>query len=726
MTDKYTVKIENFIERKRLRDAFTLLRHYTAKLGDWRITDRIDHLEKSYSMMLRYAVDGFDDPSRDEIYNSIVKGMFEVLDKVGRELNKPVSPTIYYSTLRYEELQPDTLQSLADDYRQLLSRLSLYHIAAGKSPVTDADVKRKEELERRIFNRVWVTSPFSADEQATINGLMMADDVPVYFKEMLISALMLGLTESYQQSSLFMLLDYYERLGSRTLSVRALCAALIAMYLNRSRISKKELETRIAALRELTSWQQDVKAVFLEFIRSRDTEKINRKMKEELLPSMMKLRPDIAKRMKDSHFEMADPEENPEWQELLDKSGITDKIKELTKMQEDGGDVFMTTFSNLKYFPFFSETANWFMPFHVDHSAVTSALGGELASVGEMVASSPMFCDGDKYSFVLAVASFPPAQRKMMLRQFDEQRISDLELQNAMLSDASADASAIANKYVQDLYRFFKLFRRKGDFNDPFSRPINLFQLEVLAPDLTDVATLSIVSEFYFSRGYFEDAAHLFGMLAELLPPDAQLFQKLGHCRRKLGDVAGALENFLQAELLNADSLWTLRRIAACYKELDNPSKAAEYYKRIEAVKPDDLKVALSLGHCYLELDRYDDALRYYFKVEFLDDKSTRAWRPIAWTSFLAGDFEQSRSYYGRVLTDRPTSADYLNMGHLSLALGNIREAINYYGLSIENDSAGVEGFIANFNNDSPKLVKAGVQESMLPLVVDSLLYSRD
>lgn len=724
-TGNLPAKIENYVAQKRLRDAFGLLRHYSASLGDWRITDRIDHLEQSYSMMLRYAIDGVDDPSRDEIYSSIVRGIFEILDLVTRNTSRQKSPAIYFSTLRYEDLQDDTLKSLVDRYLAMLSKLSLYNIAAGNAAEATG-VKEKEELERRIFNRIWIAYPLSSDDAAVVSSILSGEEVPAYFKEMVVSALLLGLLQYYDESRLNILLDIYQTASSRVIAVRALSAALMAMYVNRSRVSSSGLLRRIEALRDTTPWHNDVKEVFLEFIRTRDTERINRKMQEELLPSMLKLRPDIARRMKGGMTDLPDMEENPEWQELLDKSGITDKLKELTKMQEDGGDVFMMTFSNLKYFPFFSEVANWFMPFHMEHSAVKDALGSELASIGSMVASSPFFCDGDKYSFVLALASVPAAQKHMMLSQFDAQRINELELQRSTLAGDTPSAGAIANKYVQNLYRFFKLYRRKGDFNDPFSLPLNLLQLPFLAPDLTDVETLPVVSEFYFKRGYYEDAAHVFGLLAEVTPPDAQIYQKLGYCRAKLGDNAGALEYYKQAELLNGESLWTLRRIANCYKELDNPEMALEYYRRVEAKKPDDLGVALSIGHCYLELDRYDDALRYYFKVEFLDDKSTRAWRPIAWTSFVAGDFEQSRSYYEKVLTDHPSAADYLNMGHLYLASGSMKEALNYYGLSVDNDSEGTEGFIRSFKSDVPRLVAAGVAESLLPLVIDALLYSRE
>ncbi len=74
-------------------------------------------------------------------------------------------------------------------------------------------------------------------------------------------------------------------------------------------------------------------------------------------------------------------------------------------MQEDGGDVFMSTFANLKSFPFFSDVVNWFMPFHLDNLTVKNALGSELSAIGNLVLSSPFLCNGDKYSFILALSS---------------------------------------------------------------------------------------------------------------------------------------------------------------------------------------------------------------------------------------------------------------------------------------------------------------------------------
>ena len=721
-------KIESYLSRRRLRDAFSELRAYVAKLGDWRITDEVDHVEQSYSMMLRYATSGADDPGREDVYRSIIDQIYSILDKVSRQLAKPKSSTLYFSSLRYEDASGNLMISeLMDEYRSKLMADSIYaRVRTGvESEGTGLD---KEGLERRIFNKIWISLPISASDVDAISQALNAEEIPEYFKEMLISALLLGLTEYYDERKLLLLLEIYGSSPSQKLSVRALCGALMAMFLHRSRLNPLHLKPRIDVLRDTTTWQKDVKMVFLQFIRSRDTEKINRKMRDELLPEMMKLRPDIAKRMKDSaNIDSLEAiEENPEWQEMLDKSGITDKIKELSKMQEEGGDVFMSTFAALKGFPFFNEVANWFMPFHTEHSAVESSLGSDLTTIGTLVGTSPFLCDGDKYSFVFALSTVPMEQRKLMLSQFDAQNLNELELRAASMSTADVERDNIANKYVQDIYRFFKLFRRRGEFKDPFARPLNLLQVSLLEDDLIDTETLSVVSEFYFDRGYYADALSVFKMLSEKMPPNVQIFQKMGYCCQQCGDIEGAVEYYGRAELLNAESLWTLKRLAACYKMLNRPAEALEYYKRIEAKKPDDLSVAMNIGHCLLELDRPAEALRHYFKVEFLDEKSTRALRPIAWASFVSGDYPQSRAYYEKILLDSPCSSDYLNMGHLYLASGDVKEAINYYSLSIDNDGGDMEGFIKNFNGDSSYLLKAGVEESLLPLVVDAILYARE
>ena len=70
-------------------------------------------------------------------------------------------------------------------------------------------------------------------------------------------------------------------------------------------------------------------------------------------------------------------------------------------------------------------------------------------------------------------------------------------------------------------------------------------------------------------------------------------------------------------------------------------------------------------------------------------------------------------------------------MGHLALAEGNFKEAMNFYSLNVTARMDGdtgrrteaIDGFIADMRNDAPYLKRAGVDGELIPLLVDSLLY---
>ncbi len=722
-------RIVEYLNKKRLRDAFKELRHFSEGAMTWEISEEINRAEESYRLMLNYAMQGADDPARDSLYNDIVNNMYALLDRVVRHRLTSEEATLYYNTLRYEQRQPsETIAWLMGEYAQATDKSSIYNMltSSGQNHSSRHHLTEKERIERRIFDRIWITFPLNSEDEEAIKNALRSTTVPQYFQELLISALLMGMLEYYDERRLRLLLTAYQS-ESNIISAKALVAILLTLHTYRHRINDHKILNHIAAVKELPTWVDDVKTAYLEFIRTRDTERISRKMQDELIPQMLKLRPDIYKKLNDktAMIDMSSIEENPEWEDMLQNSGITDKIKELSQLQEEGGDVFMSTFSHLKSFPFFSAIANWFLPFTLDHSLVNDTLGNDVSAIGDIIDNAPFLCNSDKYSFLLSLGAIPQQQRQMMLTQFEQQReaLSEAGMTPAAMTRPDCRKN-IMNKYLQDLYRFFKLFRRKGEFHDPFATPVNLVNVPVLTSDLDDVDTLTLVAEFYFRRQYYKEALDVFLSISEKTPPSAQLFQKTGYCYHQEGDVENALKYYEQAELLNSDSVWTLRRIGACYRSLGNAQKALEYYERVAAAKPEDLNVALNIGHCYLELGKYREAIKNYYKVEFLDEKSTRAWRPLAWCLLLSGEYAQSQSYYDKISTDNPTSEDFLNMGHLALAKKNIQGAIRLYKQSINGKD--IDHLIDSLNNDEHYLKAVDIDTAIIPFIVDAILYSFD
>lgn len=722
-------KITSHLENRQLYDAISVLKQLLIPNSPAiRFRDALDETEQSYRYMMQYMTEGVEDPQRNELYYKIISSLYELTDRTINELLTPLAPTMYYSTLRYEKVNNKPLQALISEYGTLLDQQSLLSASDGEADYavqTQELNEGRERLESAIFKLVWTSFPASGDDMEILKDIFNSEVYPQYFKELLISAIFLGLLEFYQESKLLLLLDLYSQ-ESPYIRMRALTSALIILYKYPKRCSvSKNLKYRLDILKDSPSFEKDIKTIFLQFIRSRNTERITKKMREELIPELMKLSPEIYKKFKgsDAALDIEGLEENPDWQEILDKNGITKKMQELNEIQMDGGDVFMGTFAHLKSFPFFNEISNWFIPFHPGHSVLNRAFRNDESSLKNIITAAPYLCNSDKYSFCLSLSSVPEAQKKMMLSQFDEQNTGFREMKSDELDAPDKENENVANKYVQDLYRFFKLFNRKQEFFDPFSTPLNLLQVPFIESVFTDTDSLRFIGEFYFKYGYYTDAVVFFNRIMDISSPTAELYQKIGFCYQNTDNTDAAIDAYKKAELLNTADAWTLRHIAACYRIKKLPQQALEYYMRAETIIPDNIPLMLSIGHCLLELGRIEEALKYYYKVDYMSSKGKKSWRPIAWCSFILGNFTQSETYYEKVLNDNPSALDYMNTGHLKLVTGKIKEAINFYKESIIKDNHNINRFIDAFNNDKGYLVKHGLDEEEISIIIDKLKY---
>ena len=702
---RFRADVESLIAKRRLREAFATMADMCHRRMAWEVGDRLAKTEKAYAYMLSYVAQGADDPDRAAVYDQIVSDLYAHLDTLTLAMERVDSPTLYYNIVR-----TSALPGRQADIAALL-----------------AQREGGDTWWRALFAALWTAYPLSAADAEAISAALADSDFPLEAKVLTVSALMLGALKLCDYRRISLLLKAYLTADDMAVTSAALVGALLCLSAYRDRPLPKDTRITLAAAADTPRWGADLRIAFIELIRARYTERISRKMMDEVIPRMMDLRPDIMSKIRDGKINPDDPmniQENPEWQEMLDRSGVTDRLKELTELQMEGGDVFMSTFSNLKSFPFFSEISHWFLPFTA--AAAAECCPGSEPQMAEALADAAVLCDSDKYSFLLALGMMPEQQRGMMTAQ--------LQAQKEAMADASSRSGATAdderrrhvNTYVQDIYRFFKLFGRKDEFADPFAKAINLIAVPALEGDFTDTDLLRVVAEFYFKLGYYEEAEDVLTRLDHMLPPDAQRYQKSGYCAEKTGHAARAIEHYRRAELLDESSAWTLKRLASCLRSEGRFDEALALYRRLAELDPDNLAIALQYGYILLEKGDYAAAAKQFYKVEFLDEKSSRAWRPLAWTLFLMGDFAGAQRYYDKVLDDRPSATDYLNMGHTAAALGLTRNAINYYTLSLQLSGGDREKFLASLMADSPVLAAASVSRETVALLADTVFYSLD
>lgn len=719
-------RITRSIQARRINEAVNLLLTMASTTAaSWAVTDRIERIRKAYEYMSGYALDGVPDPGRESVYAEIVRDINSLADSMMRDAKSRITSSLYFDTVRYASLHPETApQTVIANLRKLTSELSLQSFAGSISPT---QLLERERLEAALFRTTWTFYPFTKDGYDCLLEYMQDDTTPLHIKLLLISAILLGHLEYRDERRIELLSDLYmseSRLSSTELTMRALVALVIALWISRDQRISSAVRHKLEAAAELPSWHSDVKMVSLLLLRTRDTEKITRTLTEDVIPSMMKLRPDIYRKLSETE-DADDPSslsENPEWEELLKKSGLRDKLDQLGKLQEQGGDVMMATFAHLKTFPFFTEISNWFMPFHEDHSAVVSSRATFGSAITDMISASRFVCDNDRYSMLFAIGSIPENQRKMMIRQIEEQQEGMAEMFASDLAGSDNGREVHANNYIRDLYRFFKLFRRKGEFQDIFTGDFNPYSVPLLRESLSDSESMALIGEFFFHHGYWKDAIDVFSLMAEKEPPSSEFYQKSGYAYQKLGETQLALAQYEKAEMLAPSNKWTWRRIAGCLRVLGQPAKALEYYKRLAEARPDDLSTILQLANTMAEAGMYADAMKLFFKVEFLNPDSTKTLRPIAWTSFLSGDYATSRRYFNKVMANDPTPMDIINLGHLEMATGHYREAIEVYRRAIESPGGSKSLFAKTMQEDLKHLRKANIDDLVTGIVIDRIL----
>ena len=89
----------------------------------------------------------------------------------------------------------------------------------------------------------------------------------------------------------------------------------------------------------------------------------------------------------------------------------------------------------------------------------------------------------------------------------------------------------------------------------------------------------------------------------------------------------------------------------------------------------------------------------------------------------MTGKYEQARSYYQKILENKPNEQDFLNAGHTEWVLHNTKKALHLYKSSIQSDNNNFHKFMEQFQQDLPDLKAAGIKENDIPLVLDELRY---
>jgi len=723
------------LSARKLKPAFDLLEHLISGSGLGEFRDEFTSLEQNYKFMLKYTVEGINDPERQKIYEHLLISTFELADNTYENLRMKYSQSVEYQKKRgFTKHFITDFESFSKNLEEESIQKELRTLDADASaPTSQTRMETEIHLQKifTLFYHFWFTDRLTENEIVFIRAFLKNEAFPFYERSLLVTGLTLSLMRFFNENKIIVLFNAYQD-PNEEVSQRALIGLLTGIYYYDQRMPFFHAITgRLQILIEDPRFKLNLEKSILQFIRSKETEKIQRKLQDEIIPEMIKLSPNLRNKLSIESLlgEGLSEDKNPEWKEILkDAPELMGKMEELTEMQMEGADVFLSSFSMLKQFPFFSELANWFIPFTPDHpeikrNPINKGLIEDEA-FNQLIMKSPMLCNSDKYSFFFSILNIPPDYKKMVTESLraESEQYEEMAKDESFLAH-SKKAEIIISQYIRDLYRFYKIHPQREGFEDIFAWRFdfhNKFAFSKLLGE--DLKIQRSIAEFNFAKNYFLEAADIFELLLQEID-DAEMLQKLAFCYQKMGNYKKALSYYLKADLFDHNKLWNLKKIALCYRNLKKIAKALEYYQQAEILEPDNLSLHVSIGQCQMELNLHEDALKSYYKVEYLSPGNKKIWRPIGWCSFLVGKIDQAEKYYERLISDNPNKYDLLNMGHVQWCLGNRKAALDYYKKSINDPDSSEKDFMEAFDEDLQHLIRQGVDPDDVPIMLDQLRY---
>ncbi|KAA6326074.1 hypothetical protein EZS27_024778 [termite gut metagenome] len=714
-------KIFDLVCQKRLKEALVLLEQFLSDSDStfWDLHNQLGEIQTSYNYMLQYMRRNMADPDRKNLYRKLLTETMEIADHAKIQKLASTSAHYYYTP---EARPTHTIRHALTELESYIEDIAIADLHNDKENL-DKIRKRHEEMYQNLFLIVWTNHTWTSQDESEAHKLLQSLLVPTNDVCLFISAVTLSLMECFDLRKFLYLFEAYNH-ERPDINQRALVGMVFIIYLYAERVLLyPEINARFALLNEDERFKSELNRLYLQLLRSRETEKINKKMREEIIPEMLK----NVKNLHHINFNMEESDEekndyNPDWQDTMERSGLGEKMREITDLQMEGADIYMGAFSALKNYPFFKNISNWFYPFDKQHSEVVKQIDFQENNLMiDIIFQSSFFCDSDKYSLCFTMANIPPAQRKAMINQMTAGQEPDelnKKRDEMMMEERTKQPEIASNQYLHNLYRFFKLYPRRYEFYDVFKKRIELHKCPILANILNKSEYLSQIADYYFHKGYPAEAAEIYTEIVETDGGNAEVFQKVGYCRQKEKKYTEAIESYLKADMLQSDNLWTNRHLATCYRITGSYEKALKYYQKVEEVQPEDGTLTFYLGSCYAGLERYDEALNYFYKLDLLESDCLKAWRAIGWCSFAIGKHEQAEKYYNKVLEKKPLMFDYLNAGHIAWGLKQTEKAIRLYAqaaLLCEDKKI----FWELFDKDKPVLVKQGIDENDIPLMMD-------
>jgi hypothetical protein len=334
-------KLCTLISEKKIKQSLDILADMIASTSSGDMRDEYNNLEMTYRNMLTYTIEGIVDPERNKIYLKLIQSILGLSDRARQDILSHNSGWhTYWVKQQAEKEMKLSGKSIIETVDDLMFKFELdewLKLSHEINPDPDSEISRKHKrLIKNIFNHLWLTDYYGEAEKSLINIILKSGKFRWYEASIFTTAVTLSSFRTWQSEKLVHLINIYNA-GQQQVMERALSGLILNLhYYNNRILLYPDITDRITEMSHETKFREHCRIIVFQIIRSRETENLSRKLQDEILPQVAKLKPMIEEKLDLDNILPKDKmeEKNPDWSEMFsDSEEIFKTMEELTKLQ---------------------------------------------------------------------------------------------------------------------------------------------------------------------------------------------------------------------------------------------------------------------------------------------------------------------------------------------------------------------------------------------------------
>ena len=682
----------HLIDNGQITEAINEIAQTAARYTDENFSERLAALRVEFDLMREFFAKGVNDPKRGEMFR-ILKGKLQNIDydvQVRRDLREMPLIKPWMNSIRQMDTTFNALLSANAD-QAFYAVLTSYHW-------------RNDDVED------WVKAYTETEKPATIHYVLL-------------SALTLSAMQHFSKQKALCLARIYNHSKDEMTRQRAFVGCLLALTMDRDMVYNKK---RKEVLDELFSTEESIKALIelqMQLIKCTQADTDATKINETLMPEIMKNQPfiitrnGIVEKNEDEDKASLDDKGKDSYEAAEDKiEAMEHNIRKVQQMHQQGSDIFFGGFKQMKRYPFFYKTSNWFAPFNINHPDLADVMKKLSSSKFlERVLEKGPFCESDKYSFVFAMSDVIGQFSEKVRTLMEEGEMGPI----GMHDDISElkDPAYIRRQYLQDLFRFYSINSLGQALSNPF-KDAEDFEAWMISLSYISTQQLMEIGKYLIKKKYFrvledvincypdQDAVDLDFLSGELLLNE-----------EVYGEAVDYYNSYLQEHPNHQASL---RGMAKAYYSSGDYGKASFYYDALRTLQPDRISYALNYSMAMVKDGKAGDVLNELYRLNFENPDNHAVSNTLGWALLYAEKPEKALAIYENMPQDILTNdlSIYLNYVYANFVT---RFKMPELKFSRSDDAPTCETLLEEMRADNAMLAMYGIGEAEIAIMAHSL-----